>query len=46
MPLFETILVLLFVTIGLLQAARRLGTPYHAFAVVLGTLIAQELTLK
>ena len=36
MPLFETILVLLFVTIGLLQVSRRLGTPYPSLLALAG----------
>lgn len=36
MPLFETILVLLFVTILLLQVSRRLGTPYPALLALAG----------
>lgn len=36
MPLFETILTLLFVTVLLLQVSRRLGTPYPALLALAG----------
>jgi NhaP-type Na+/H+ or K+/H+ antiporter len=39
MPLFETILVLLFVTALLLQVSRRLGTPYPALLALAGVAV-------